>query len=108
MIQVPEQLGPGITFRWFVEYVVDNSPLFRSSSAIAKASLLLAEDLDTVGKELSPNESALKHLREAVLSEEHPLPLPELIVSKADDPNSEPVKLPPRIYTRFISAITSE
>lgn len=107
MIKVPEPLGPGVTFRWFVEHVVDNSPLFETSSAIAKASMLLAVDLDTVGASVEVNESALKLAREALTSEEHPLPLPQLMIAKDDAPD-EQIKVPPRVYSRFIDALLED
>jgi len=111
MIRVPEQLGPGIDLRWFTEHVIDNSPLFKTASAIAKASLVLAADLDTVGADVEVNPGGLKLVREALTSEEQPLSLPELVASKTDEegkPIGEPVKIPPRVYARFIDALCTD
>jgi len=111
MIRVPAPLGPGIDLRWFVEYAIDNSPLFRSASAIAKASQILALDLDTVDATVDVPAAPLKLLRDALSSEENPLPLPDLTANQTDSdgkPIGDPVKIPHRVYARFIDAISND
>lgn len=106
-ILVPEPLGPDVNMRWFTEYLIDNSPLFKSTSAVAKASLILAADLDTVGAKPEINESGLKLIRDALSSETQPFDLPELMATRTDAEGKQvgdPVRIPPRVYTRFIDA----
>ena len=110
-ITVPEPLSPEITLRWFVEYIVDNSPLFKTASAVAKAGLLFTADLDTVGGTPELNEAAHKLLRAALTSEEQALEMPTLYGHSLDEggkPIGEPMKLSPRLFGRFIAALLSE
>lgn len=100
MIKIPQPISPEFTFRWFVEFVIDHSPLFRTTSAMAKAGLILGADLDTVGGTPEIPEPALKLLRAAVTDEEHPLPLPDLMVTETQQPVS------PRVWSPFINAIS--
>lgn len=101
MIQVPNSISENLSFRWFVEYVIDNSPKFATSSAIAKASLLLSADLDTPGPR-AVDEHALKTLRQAITDEETPLPLPSLEKSVE---GGAPIKCSPRIFATYIESI---
>jgi hypothetical protein len=67
-MKIPKPISKDLTFRWFVEYIIDNSPLFKTASAIAKVGLILAADLDTVDNETDVPEPALAILRLAVTS----------------------------------------
>lgn len=106
-IVVPSPIGEGLNFRWFTEYVIDNSPLFKTASAVAKAGMVLAADLDTVDGRPGIGDSAVKLIRDALSSDESPLPLPEVMASRTDESGAnvgEPFSVPLRVYTRFISA----
>lgn len=109
MIKIPEEIGPGLNFRWFVEHVIDNSPLCRSTSAVAKASLFLSADLDTVGANVEINKAALELVRKAVNSEDQPVELPSLKASVTDpDGNTSEVNVPARVYLKFINALNTD
>jgi hypothetical protein len=105
MIRVPPAVSDTLPFRWFVEYVIDNSPLFRTTSAIAKAATLLNEDLDTPGKLIDPSSKALELLRSALTSEEQPLEAPLLEVVQSE---GSAAKVPPRILSSYITAILQD
>jgi len=100
MIQVPQPISTTLNFRWFVEYIIDNSQKFNTASAVAKASLLLGADLDTPGPRVL-DANALTLLRQALTDEENPLKLPALEM----DMEGEKVKCSPRIFTNYIESI---
>ena len=79
-----------------------SSGLSPTASAIAKASLLLGADLDSVGSLVDVPASALKLLRDALDDEEQPLQLPPLVHTETQAPIS------PRIWSQFISALLTE
>lgn len=102
MIQIPNTaISPTLTFRWFCEYIVDNSPKFQTASAIAKAAALLNADLDTPGVREVP-EAGLKLVREALLSEDPPFQLPELSLTPEV---GAPQKLSPRLFSGYVNAL---
>jgi hypothetical protein len=105
MIRIPYAVSESLPFRWFVEFVIDNSPLFRTTSAIAKAATILNADLDTPGKLVDLNSKALELLRSALTSEEYPLETPLLEVLQE---GGAPAKVPPRILSGYITAILED
>lgn len=110
-IQVPQPISESLTFRWFVEYIIDNSPLFKVASAIAKASLVLGADLDTAGGYPEIPESALKLVRDALSSDEQPLQLPVITGHKLDEDGKstgESFTIPPRVLAGFIAALSTD
>ncbi len=107
-ITIPEPINKEITFRWFVEYVVDNSPVFKTSSAIAKSTSVLNSDLDTVGSVNDLPEPFHKLIIKALSDDENPLQLPQLQASRLDEsgnPVGDPILLPLRIFSKFINAL---
>jgi hypothetical protein len=104
MIRIPEPISSNtaLTFRWFVEYIIDNSPKFTTTSAIAKAANILNADLDTPGLCELPADG-LKLIREALLSEDPPLALPELVLQTPEGQQQQ--KVPARIYHTYINAL---
>jgi hypothetical protein len=108
-IQVPASIADSLTVRWFVEYVIDNSPKFQTASAIAKAALLLGADLDTPGRR-DVDAKALELLRAALLDEETPLVLPTLMgTPKAPDGTlGEPQPVTPRVFAGYLSALLND
>ncbi len=108
-VQIPNTIGGSLSFRWFVEYVVDNSPLFKTASSIAKVASVLAGDLDSVGLVIDINEPAHKLLREALTSEENPMDLPVLNGTRTDeDGKVTEFILPPRLLMQFVSCLLTE
>lgn len=102
MIRIPEPINETLTFRWFVEFCIDNGPKFRVTSGLAKASLILGVDLDTVGAFVEVPASALKLLRETLEDEESPLRLPPLVDAETQQPIS------PRVWQRYLSALLTD
>lgn len=102
MIRIPESISATLTFRWFVEFVVDNGPKFRVTSGLAKAAHILCVDLDTVGKLVEVPGSALKLLRETLEDEQNPLPLPPLVNSETQQPIS------PRVWQSYLTALLTD
>ena len=101
ILTIPPPLSPALSFRWFVEHVIDNSPHFSTASAIAKASLLLAVDLDTPG-ECDVNEPALALLRLALTDEAQPVQLPALEATGEDGTKR---RVPLRAFGPYIAAL---
>lgn len=102
MIRIPEPINEALTFRWFVEFTIDNGLKFRTASGLAKASLILGVDLDTVGSYVEVPKPGLKLLRETLEDEESPLPLPPLENSETKQPIS------PRIWQRYLDALLTD
>jgi hypothetical protein len=102
VIRIPEPINDMLSFRWFCEFIVDNSASFRTASAIAKASLILGAGLDAVGCLVAIPESGLKLLRAALTDDEQPLQLPTLTNTETQQPIS------PRIWARFVDAILAK
>ncbi len=102
MIRIPNTLiSPDLNFRWFCEFIVDNSPKFQTASAVAKVGAFLNVDLNTPGVREVPAEG-LKLIREALLSEDPPFALPELSLNSE---GGTPQKITPRVYSTYINAL---
>jgi hypothetical protein len=105
-IVVPEALHPDLTFRWFLEYIVDNSPMFSRASALAKVLPLLQGNLDPGEREV--DEKVWTLIREAISSDESPLQMPQLSFQAKDtdgNPMGDAVPVPGRAFAPYVKAI---
>lgn len=103
---IPAPIHKELTFRWFVEYVIDNSDKFHTASALTKAVQLLGADLKPGKRKVDT--AALDLLRSVLTDEAKPFTFPALQVSaKGPDgqPTGEPQSLSPRIWVPYLKAL---
>lgn len=107
-VRIPAPVGGGFTFRRFVEHVADHSPLFRTTSALAKfVQILEAFDaLETGAAYLRLPRPGYELLLAAVLADDqNAVPLAFEVSVRDADGNEHTVPVPVRVFSGFLASI---